>query len=247
MARDQKEHAGGDQLGSGELLPLVLGLDQSRQEVLAGVPSALRDELGEVGAELLVRLLGPGQRVGRDDGIDRMSEVQRPPPERVPVFFRDGQHVADHGDRQRIREVRHDVHLASLRRLVQQRGHELFHARPQGLHHSRREGLADQGPQPVMIRRIEEEQRRLELVRLEWLRERLQKGFVHVRLASVARPAGVPYQSRVVPVPGQDPHTGERLVHRVPLAQLPVRGIRIGVRNRVEWVEPGEILVAEVA
>ena len=45
VARDQKEHARGDQLGSGELLPLVLGLDQSRQEVLAGVPSALRDEL----------------------------------------------------------------------------------------------------------------------------------------------------------------------------------------------------------
>jgi hypothetical protein len=87
---DQQRHAQEQQLGLGQPVLVIAGLDEPAEQVIAGPRAALREQVGQIPGQLQVRVLhlpGAGRR-GRHDGIG-------PAAEDMPVGVGDAEQLAD--------------------------------------------------------------------------------------------------------------------------------------------------------
>ena len=70
------------------------------------------------------------------------------------VFRRDAKNLADDGDRERVGEVAHHVHLAVTLYRIEQVIHYGLNARAHAFHRAHGEHFTHQGPQPGVVRRV---------------------------------------------------------------------------------------------
>ena len=137
--------------------PVALGLGghQPADEIWSRLLSALVCEIRDVRPEGqgggMRRVLGL-RIVGPDAGLSSSSRIHSWKSARSP--YRHPEELADHRDRQRVSEVRDQVHSALMRGGVQQLGHDLVDSSPQSLDRPGSERLVDQRPQPGVVGRI---------------------------------------------------------------------------------------------
>ncbi len=215
VSRHQQQDAGREELLLVQPLTLLLGCDQPGQQVAPRVGPAGCHQLAEVLAQGHAGRFGFVHDREVHDRVERQDDVGRPPAEPVLILGRDPEHLADDDDRQRVGEVGDQVELPrpALLDPVEQAVDDLVDVRPHRFDHAGREGLADDAPQPVVVRRVEEEHR-TRLVPLEepfgaalHLPELLEQ----VALARVAaEPLRVLEDRLTVCVAGEDPDAGHQ-------------------------------------
>ncbi len=146
MPRGEEEERRAEQLLLTEPVAVLLGLDEGRQEIVAQRPAPPLDEANEIFKEGIAGRLDAHLLVGRDEriGIDARRELGRPGRKRRVVLRWNAQELADDHDRERVREVGHDVHptVAAGFDLVEPLVDDLLDADPEPLDHLRRERLA---------------------------------------------------------------------------------------------------------
>ncbi len=153
---------GGEQLDLVELVPRFLGRDQAGEQIVARRRAALRDEAAEVVGQRLPGGDAAAPDLGirsEPDQVEAARDVEAPPLEALVVLDGHAEHLADHHDRNRVRELLDEVHRAARGHTVEQAVDDLLDPWPQSLDHARRERLADEPAQPRVIRRIAVEHR----------------------------------------------------------------------------------------
>ena len=236
VARDEEQHAGGEQLPLGEAVALLLHRDERGEQVRARVTAALGEQRAEV-----VRDAAPAdppalhdRLVGRDaDGVEAPDDVRRPLLDLLVVAGRHSEHVADDGDRQRVGEIADDVHPPLPLHPIEQEIHHALDLPAHALDDPRREGSVDERPQAGVVGRVAEE---------HGAREAAGLGLLAVLgredgLESVAPEARVAQGRDAVLVAGEDPQAERAQVDGIGLAQVPVERVRVGVEGGRERVE----------
>ena len=99
--------------------------------------------------------------VVRDRGdLAAAEQLVRPAQELRVVLARHAEHVADHGHRDPLRDLAHELALAARRNGVEQLGRELAQHRLVRRHAARREAAVHQVPAPLVLRIVEVDHRR---------------------------------------------------------------------------------------
>ncbi|MBW3630732.1 MAG: hypothetical protein KY464_15750, partial [Gemmatimonadetes bacterium] len=122
----------------------------------------LLGQLGEVGPELVGRPPTCAQRLrvaGAERVVEPAGQHGRPVREAHVVLGGHTQHLADHGDGERVGEVLDQLQPPARVRGVQQVTGQLLHHGPQPVDRPRRERLAHQPAQPGVVRRVHEQER----------------------------------------------------------------------------------------
>ncbi len=176
------------------------------------------------------------QHLGLDrerDGVEGARHVARPRLDLVGLVDGDAEQLRDHRHRQGIGEVLDHVHAPRLGHPVEQAVHDRLDARPERLDDARREGLADEGAEPRVVRRVAEEHRQREPRRVGPAAEaRLEEGLV-----SALPEARVAEERGDVVVAREDEEPEGMPVDRRFGAEPMVDGIRIGEEAGIEEVE----------
>ncbi len=151
MAGIEQQDAGRDQLVLAQPLAHLVALDQSADQIRAGLGAPLGDHTAQIGAELDhggigARLLGLGGA-----GLVELDDLARPVAHRLPVVRRHAQHLADHRDRQRLGELRDEIEAVTRRQTIEAVGDDRLHPVAQILDPLRREGAADHAAQPGVV------------------------------------------------------------------------------------------------
>src|SRR5882724_166194 len=157
VAGDEQEDARRDQLLLVELVARLLGGDERRQEIAARRGAALGDETAEVVADGAAsgRAAPRHLRIGRQpDRVETAGDVEAPTLEALVIRDRDAQYLADDIDGDRVGELLDHVHRAHGLGARDEIVDDLPNAGPQPLDDTRRERLADEAPEPRVVRRI---------------------------------------------------------------------------------------------
>ena len=125
VARDQQQVARRDDLLGGQLVAVLLGRDQRRDQVLAGGGPSLLDQTGDVPTQPVPGLHAFVKAVGhltgeRDERVESLCQQRRRSAELRLVLDRHAQHPADHRDGQRMGQVGDGIEAACGRHLVEQ-------------------------------------------------------------------------------------------------------------------------------
>jgi hypothetical protein len=126
-----------------QAVPVLAGLGQRGQQVVARGGGLRRDQVGQVLAELSGRRQRPLRNALQHRG--------RPALERGPIRWRHAEQFADHHGRQGQRIVGDQVHPAG--QPVQQFGGDVQYERPEQLDPPRREAAGQQSAQPGVVGR----------------------------------------------------------------------------------------------
>ncbi len=221
LAADLEEHRESHPFLQGDLAAAQGGTEQGC-DVLALAALAYADQIGEVGAHLLLGLLaGLGAVRGGQDQLGPAVHV-------LPVGGRDAHQLADDRDGERAQHGRREVGgRAVLEHLVDQFRQHAAGPLAHPLHPARRERGGDTAAQPGVVRRVQEADRATGRDEV-----RCEPGDlpVHDGLAAEARVVG--HHPRVV-VAGDQPgpalavgqlDPGDRaLVHQLPQDRVEVR------------------------
>ena len=237
VAGDQQQVAGGHDLLGRQLVAVLLGRDQRRDQVLPRRGPALLDELGEVTAQPAAGLhaLIEGLRHLTGDGGERvepLGQQGRGPAELRLVLDRDAEQPADDRNRQWMREVGHDVEAVPLGDLVEQTVDQRADLALERLDPLRGEGLLRELAQPGVVGRIEEEETRLpERPRVHPLGDRaLRDG----GLQPVTGRRRMPKHLAAIAERREDDEVVLRYAQRPALQDFPVARVGVGSIRRVE-------------
>ena len=156
VARDEQQAEHVQHLLPGEDVAFLLRLHEGAHDVILGFRAPGLDDGPEVVAERLPGL-GPDRALPRADRrLEEAGALVRPDPEPRPVLRPHPQHLRDHDDRQRIRHRLHEIEAGRVH-LVQQGVREAADLRLQGVDRPPGERLVDEGAQPGVVRRVEEQ------------------------------------------------------------------------------------------
>ena len=146
----------GDELVGGQPVAGLLGRDQRAQQVVARLLAAFPDQLSRVVFEAAH---GPVHRepVLLGGVARRQAQVGGPGSDLFVIDGGNRQQLADHLERQSLREGGVEVHLAPLRRRLGQRRRDALGDGLHVRHLARCEGPVQQPPQPVVVWRIEKD------------------------------------------------------------------------------------------
>ncbi len=178
-----------------------------------------------------------------DVGVERAGQLLRPDAEDRLVFCRHAEHLADHCDRQRVRQVGDGVHRAALLGGVEQSVDDLLHAGPQRLDGPGAERLADEAAQASVVRRVHEQKwpvlvAHVGVLRAEACRDRLADRAVVGRLAVVtAEVLDVAQDRQAIGVAGEGADAEGGQVDGVFGEDALVDRVRVGAEGRVDWVK----------
>ena len=112
MAGDEEQRDLVLQLLGGERLAVLLRVDELGEQVVARVGPLPLDRRGAVGVEVAVGDHRVARLLDAEDRIERLDDRVGPVAELVAIGVGHPEHLGDHGERQREREVGDDVHLA---------------------------------------------------------------------------------------------------------------------------------------
>ena len=162
MTGDENQDARRQQLLLGELVAGLLRRDEIGEHVGAGRGPAAGDQLPEVAGERVTGLGAPlaDLRARREQqAVETARDVETPGLESLVILDRHPEHLADHGDGDRIGEVLDQLQGARRLGAIEEAIDDLLDARTQSFHHPGRERLADETAEPGMVRRIAIEHR----------------------------------------------------------------------------------------
>ncbi len=157
VPRDVEEQARRQKLPLVQTVARFLCLHQSAQEVGPGALAALVREGAEVSRDRLRRLAPPLDHLGGDgqrDRVERPRHVAGPLLDLLRVARGHAQELGDHRHRQRVGQRLDHVDPLLIGHAVEQAFHDGLDVPAEGLHHARREGLADERPEPRVVGRI---------------------------------------------------------------------------------------------
>ena len=119
MAGDVEQHHLLDELLLGEAVALVLGRDQRGEQVVARVLRASTRSSRRCSATMLSPASNARERLlAGEDRVERLHDRARPLAQlRAVAAVGDAEHLGDHDERQREREVGDEVHLAGAARV----------------------------------------------------------------------------------------------------------------------------------
>ena len=126
---------------------------------------------------LSVGIEGRERLLAGEDRVERLHDRARPLAQLIAVAaLRDAEHLGDHDEGQREREVGDEVHRSGAARgdVVEVLVDELLHARVQLLDRARREHLRHEPAQAVVVGRVEVEHRVRLAARPSLLEHRLE-------------------------------------------------------------------------
>ena len=236
MPRDEEQDAGGEQLPFAQLVARFFGGDQQAQQIVLWMAAAL----GEKTAEVVGQLAACGPPTRHDLGVrwhpDRIQtpgHVGRPLANGALIPRRHTQHLADHRDRERVREIGNDVHPARVLDPIQEPVDDIPDMRPHGLDHAGREGLAHERPQAGVIGWVTEEHRAGKTARFPVV---TVDGGEQV-LEPIAPEARIAKDHDDVVVPREHPEAHGCLVYRLDGTQPVIERIRVRVELGPERVE----------
>jgi hypothetical protein len=230
----------GDQLLVGEALAVDLGLHELGEEVVGRLgPLRLRHgqqvvlHLGQQVHALLVVGGGLGDVEAPGDGV-------RPLPEARAGFVGHAEHLAEHGDGQRVGEVADQLHAAPVDQLVEGAGHPLLHRGPDAFDGAGGERRLQQAPQAGVVGVVAEHQGEdlvapLPLAGSLEVDHRRRRG--PVEIAADGRVAE--HRADVVEAGEHPPAQQLGAVDGVVLAQAPVLVVGPGVEAGLERIERG--------
>lgn len=219
-----------------EAVALLLHRDEGGEQVGAGVAAPVGEERAEIlrdAAAADAPALDDGVVRREADGVEAADDVGRPVLDLAVIARRDAQHVADHGDGQRVGQLGDDVHLCAPGDAVEEAVDHGLDLSPHALDHAGREGAVDERAQARMVRRIPEQHGARQAAGLRLLAVLGGED----GLEAVPAEAGVAQGRHAVVVAREDPETEGAQVDRIGLAQAPVERVGIGVELGGEGIE----------
>ena len=235
MAGDEQEDARGEQLVLAQRVARFLGGDEAREHVVPRRGPALGDEPAEVlgeGAAAGEALLGHLRVRRQQDGVETARDVHPPRLEALVVLDGDAEHLADDGHGQRIRELLDQVHRPRALDSREQAVDDLLDVRPESLDHARGERLADEAPQPRVVRGVAIQHRQPDAGRDGHAEARR-----HERGDRLLGETRVAQYRHDVLVPGEHPEPEGTVVDGILGAQAMVGGIGISDELRIHRIE----------
>ena len=234
---EQQDHLVAQLVGR-EAVAFLLGGDHRGQQVVGGLASLPLDRRVDVGDHVVGRAHHLRDLVGRRERLERRDERVRPVAQLQAVGLRHAEHLGDHRERERERQVGDHVHLAAGGGGVEHPVHERLHVGEQLLDAPRRERLADEPPDPGVVGRVDVEDRpRAAVAPLD------PRGGEHLltpvvgAVLLVDRQARVAQQPGAVVVAGEGPRAERALVDGAQLAEAAVLVVGVVEEPRLEGVE----------
>ena len=243
MPGDVEQHHLLDELFGAQPVTFVLGGDQRAEEVVVRVRSLPVEGLVDIGDDVVDRIERGELLVTGEDRVERLHDGTRPLPQlRAVATLGDPEHLGDHDERQRERQVGDEVHLAGPARVdrIEVLVDELLHPGLELLDGPRREHLRHEPAEAVVVGRVEVEHR-VRATLAAFVEHRLDVG-VHrdgqrLRVALLDAQARVPEHPVHVLVSKQRPHAERAQVHGILLAHQRILLVRVVEEPRFERVE----------
>ena len=236
-AGEEREHRVVHDLVEAQPVRAVLRREQVRQQVVAGVRAALRQQRAEVPAQPVHRLVGRAPGLLRHDRAERPPQRQGVPAHVVAGLRRDAHQPRDDQYRQRVRQLADQVVRGAVQGRCQQLAHQLLDVPADAPDHGRGERLAHQAAQPRVLGRV--------AVQHDPGEERggrpgTDRQLV-VLLGELAAQPGIALQREHVGVPGHAEAARAEPAQRPGPAQPLVLGVRVEQDRRVQGVEAGRL------
>ena len=228
VSREVEEHHLVLQLGGGEPVTFLLGRDERAEQVIAGFPTLPLDRRLHVPGEMLTGVEDRREVLRQHDRLEGLDQRVRPLPHLVPVGLRHAEHLGDHREGQRERQVADHVHPAVGLHPVQHLVDQRLDALVEGFDPPGGERLLGQAPDPGVVGRVEvQDGPGASFAAL------VAGGFDHRgagikrRVLVLDRHPGFPQDPGAVLVAGDRPRPDRVVVHRRLLAQDPILGVGI--------------------